>query len=328
MNNIEAQNKLYCGIDISCHTIDVSFEIEDGTFKWHQLSNDKKGFVALLKLSNQHHFVMETTGIYHLDLCFYLESKQQAYSVVHALKIKRFIQMNLEQNKCDKKDAFWICNYGKERKPEQYVMPENAYFECKSLLSGIDSYTKEITAFTNKIHSLKKVKIDNSILIKSFEKIVKNMKEELKKLEVLLQSKIKIWHPEKQKFLMSIVGIGKRASAALIVYTEGFKNTNTYQQLISYAGLSPKIYTSGSSIKGKCRISKAGGARLRHILYMCALNAKKNNLACKQLYERLVANGKNKKVALIAVCNKLLKQAFTMVQNQTIFINGYNKINV
>ena len=102
-----------------------------------------------------------------------------------------------------------------------------------------------------------------------------------------------------------------------------FKHTQKYQQLISYAGLSPKEYSSGTSIKGRVKICKQGGGRLRHILYMCALNAKENNLECKMLFDRLVEQGKNKKLAVIAVCNKLLKQVFGVVKNGTIFDRNY-----
>jgi transposase len=89
--------------------------------------------------------------------------------------------------------------------------------------------------------------------------------------------------------------------------------------LISYAGLSPVSYSSGTSIKGRVRICKQGGKQLRNILYMCALNAKKTNSHCKALYDRLVAKGKNKKAAIIAVCNKLLKIVFGVVKNQTMY---------
>ncbi len=78
-----------------------------------------------------------------------------------------------------------------------------------------------------------------------------------------------------------------------------------YRQLISYAELSPGEYSSESSIKAKAKICKQGGKTLRNILYMCSLSAIKTNHGYKQLYERLVANGKNKKLALIVVCNKL-----------------------
>ena len=81
------------------------------------------------------------------------------------------------------------------------------------------------------------------------------------------------------------------------------------------AGLSPREHSSGSSIRGKVRITKMGGGLIRGKLFMCSFAAKKCNTTCKALYERLVAKGKNGKVALIAVCNKLLKQAFAIIKS-------------
>jgi hypothetical protein len=86
-----------------------------------------------------------------------------------------------------------------------------------------------------------------------------------------------------------------------------------------------KIYSSGSSIRGKVRICKQGGSLLRHTLYMCALKAKETNGACIELFNRLVANGKNKKMALIAVANKHLKQVFGIVKNECLFDRNYYK---
>ena len=88
----------------------------------------------------------------------------------------------------------------------------------------------------------------------------------------------------------------------------------------------PKEYTSGKSIKGKVRISKIGGRQLRQTLYMCTLNAKATNAACKELYDRLVAKGNNKKLALIAVCNKLFKQVFAVVKSGTLYQDDFQKI--
>ena len=109
----------------------------------------------------------------------------------------------------------------------------------------------------------------------------------------------------------------------LIVFTQGFKYTKSHRQLISFAGLSPTEYSSGSSIHGKSRIYKRGGKNLRDVLYMCAMNAIKTNTACKALYERLRANGKTGKQGLIAVCNKLLKQVFAVVKNNSIYQPNY-----
>ena len=119
------------------------------------------------------------------------------------------------------------------------------------------------------------------------------------------------------------MSIGKRATAMLIVATQGFKNTVSHRQLVSFAGLAPVQKSSGTSIKGRPSISRQGGKELRDVLYMCAMNAKKNNIACKALYDRLIVKGKSSKLALIAVCNKLLTQVFAVVKNNTIYQPNY-----
>lgn len=311
---------------MSAETFDFCVQDDANNFTWHQLSNNTAGFKKLIQMCPENcHFVMETTGAFHLPLCFFLHENKCNYSVVNALQIKRYIQMNLERSKSDKKDAKHICMYGIERKPQQYQMPCQQYFECKQLNNAIESLTQEITAFTNKIYAIKKLNIDSPVVIKSYKNIIKNLKAELKKLETELDKKLKLWQPDLVKKVQSVKGIGKRATAILIVFTQAFKHTDSYQQLISYAGLSPKEYTSGKSIRGKVRISKIGGKQLRKTLYMCALNAKKTNAACKELYDRLVAKGKNKKLAIIAVCNKLLKQVFAVVKSGKMYKDDYSK---
>ncbi len=144
-------------------------------------------------------------------------------------------------------------------------------------------------------------------------------------LEKELDKKLLEWKPQLVERVQSVMAIGKRATAELIVFTQGFKDMTNYRQLISYAGLSPREFSSGTSIRGRSKICKQGGKTLRNILYTCSMSAIKSNVACKQLYERLVAKGKNKKLALIAVCNKLLKQVFAVVYKQTLFDNNYSK---
>ena len=233
--------------------------------------------------------------------------------------------MHSERNKSDRKNARRICEYGIERNPIASQMPGRLYFECKALNNAIKKITTEITAFTNQIHSLKKLPAGSAAVIKSYRKIVAELEKEQKKPEKELDKKLVEWQPELVKKVQSVMSIGKRATAELIVYMQGFKDMTNYRQLISYAGLSPREFTGGSSIRGRSKICKQGGKTLRNILYLCSLSAIKSNVVCKQLYERLVAKGKNKKLALIAVCNKLLKQVFDVVYNQTLFDNNYSK---
>lgn len=121
----------YCGIDVSCDTLDVCFQTTDNTLHHSKIPNDVKGYRQLLKLTGcTYHFVMEATGVYHIKLMFFLHQTNCVYSVVNALQIKRYIQMHLERNKTDKKDAKRICEYGIERKPQATQIQNHFSFLC------------------------------------------------------------------------------------------------------------------------------------------------------------------------------------------------------
>ena len=99
----------------------------------------------------------------------------------------------------------------------------------------------------------------------------------------------------------------------------------TLLELVDYH-LTPVIRKSGSIVNGRSRISKIGNQKLRNLLFMCSFNACKYNKACRGIYERLVAKGKSKKLALIAVCNKLLKQAFAIAKSGLVYDQTYRSV--
>ena len=306
--------KLCCGIDVSHTTLDACYQNNQGELFYLKVGNNNKGFAKILEHTvTGYHFVMEATGVYYIRLAFYLHQQGCKLSVVNALSIKRYIQMHLERNKSDKKDAGWICRYAIEQSPSFWEMPDSAYFESRQLYNTIREYAEQIKRFNNQLHSVRLLPVPSKDTIRSLEKMKQQLEKEMKTLEQKLQVILQQWQPAQLKSVSSIKGIGKRATAILIVYTQGFKNTHNHRQLISFAGLSPTEYSSGSSIQGKSRIYKRGGKNLRDVLYMCSMNAIKTNTACKVLYERLRANGKTGKQALIAVCNKLLKQVFVPI---------------
>ena len=100
-----------------------------------------------------------------------------------------------------------------------------------------------------------------------------------------------------------------------LVLTQGFEMFESSRQLISYLGLNPTIRESGSSVRGKSRISKTGDKQVRKLLFLCAFTAGKHNKACRKIYQRLTTKGKSKKLALIAVVNKLLKQSLAIAKS-------------
>ncbi len=313
-----------CGIDVSNLTLDVTYQNNLGELFYLKVGNNIAGFKKILEhTGSNYHFVMEATGVYYIRLAFFLDSHGCKLSVVNAMSIKRYIQMHLERNKSDKKDSRWICQYALEQRPPFWQMPDSAYFECKQMFNTIREYAEQVKRFNNQLHSLKLLPVPSKETIKSIEKMKSYFEKEMKVLEEKLVQCLKQWQPDQYKSINSIKRLGKRATALLIIFTQGFKYTNNHRQLISYAGLSPTEYSSGSSIKGNNRIYKKGGKEIRDILYMCAMNAKQTNVACKQLFDRLKANGKTGKQALIAVMNKLLKQVFAVVKNNSLYQPNY-----
>lgn len=316
--------KLCCGIDVSNTKLDICYQNNLGELFHLVVGNNNQGFAKIIEhTGTDYHFVMEATGVYYIRLAFFLHAHGCCISVVNALSVKRFIQMHLERNKTDKKDAMWICRYAIEQQPQPWQMPDAAYFEAKQIYNTIREYAEQIKRFNNQLHSLRLLPVPSKDTIRSIEKMKQHLEKEMNQLELKLEALLQQWQPQMLKSVSSIKGIGKRASAMLIIFTQAFKNTHNHRQLISFAGLSPSEYSSGSSINGKSRIYKRGGKNLRDVLYMCAMNAIKTNTACKALYERLRANGKTGKQALIAVCNKLLKQVFAVAKNGTIYQPNY-----
>ncbi|WP_262497976.1 MULTISPECIES: transposase [unclassified Chryseobacterium] len=111
--------------------------------------------------------------------------------------------------------------------------------------------------------------------------------------------------------LTSISGIGIKIAIMLIVITDNFKKFE-HKQLIAFVGFSPRIYESGSSVIGRSSICKMGKSQIRKLLYLCSWSAKRWNKKFKEMYERLITNGKAERVAKIALANRLLKQAFAI----------------
>lgn len=300
------------GIDISKDVLDV-YNSEAGHL---QFNNDEKGFKLLIKhLSKDSLVVMEATGYYHYRLAQYLYKKGFAISVVNPLSVKRFIQMKLAKVKTDKSDAKAIYEYGIMNDVPLYNALTDVQAECLQLFRLLDNYLKQGTATKNKLHGERSLGIPSKFVYRSLTRNLKHLNKEIELLEGRLLELVKQEQQHQLTLLKSIPGMGVKTALFLIVVTDGFRKFESAKQLCSYVGITPTIRESGSSIRGRSRISKVGNRKLRNLLFLCAFSACKHNKACKELYDRIVAKGKSKKLALIAVSNKLLKQAFAIAKS-------------
>ena len=321
------ENTNYFGIDISKDVFDVTGS--DG--KHYQFKNDLSGFKKFMRLTNKSsHCVMESTGVYHLRLSYYLYEKGVAVSVENPLSIKRFIQMRLTKIKTDKRDAQMIYEYAVSSSAELRLWKgqSDTQIACSQIISLTNLYTKQTTALKNKLQTEESMGSPCARVIRSLKRSLKYLKNEIDKLEDSLFELVKQDSQDLLTRVESIPGIGRRSGMLLIVLTGGFERFNKASELCSFAGLTPMIRQSGSSIRSRPRISKMGNRRLRKTLFMCSLSAKKHNKACREIFNRIVAKGKSKKVALIAVCNKLLKQAFAIAKSGLIYDQNYRSVLV
>jgi len=310
------------GIDISKKTFDVFTK----DFGHHQFTNNTEGFKAFKKLiAPEDHCVMEATGCYHLQLANYLFEKGFKVSVENPLVIKRFIQMKQQKVKTDKHDARMIALYGEEQSPRLWE-PEPAFIEKGKLITTlIQMYVKQQTQLKNKLENLRSSGVKKGVMVRSLVLQLKRIKVEIKKLETGLEELLKEHSPDVLTNIRSIPGIGKKTAMLMMVTTNNFRDFDNAKQVTSYVGLAPTERTSGSSIRGRNYISKKGDPMLRHHLFMCSFTACQNNPQCRALYERIVAKGKSKKLALIAVCNKLIKQAYGVVKNDLVYDVNYRR---
>jgi len=306
------KSTIFVGIDISKDTFDV-YDSKDGHFKY---SNDEKGFKSFIKrLTPSHWCVMEATGCYHQRLAIALFDRRLSVSVINPLIIKRFIQMKLKQVKTDKSDSKMICRYGEEQALDLWSPEPDYIVECKALQGVVRLYFKQRTALKNTFHSISTSKRGKGKLIRSIQRQLKNIDKEIRLLEIAIENLIRTHEEDLFTRLNTIPGVGKKTSMLLIVSTNGFRDFESSRQLSSYFGLAPNERSSGSSVRGRSRISKRGDSLVRNHLFLCSFTACVHNPQCKALYDRIVIKGKSKKLALIAVCNKLIKQTYGIAKS-------------
>ncbi len=303
------------GIDVSKATLAVCY-LHDQQVQHLEVSNTAAGFQQLVKACGAHaRFVMEATGTYYLALAYHLHEQGGQVAVLNPLVIKRFIQMHLSKGKSDRKDAQWLLRYGQQQPVKVWQPDETVLVECRQLEQVTEQLVKQKTMVCNSLEALTRQPVISLVARQRLEQTKRLLDEQLQAVEAELLALLEQRFAPEMALLCSIPGIGRKTAGMLLLFAGGFARLDNYRQLIAKAGLSPREHTSGSSIRGKVRITKMGGGLIRGKLFMCSFSAKKSNTACKALYDRLVAKGKNGKVALIAVCNKLLKQAFAIIKS-------------
>lgn len=310
----------FIGIDISKKNFDVSINRKSRRF-----ANTSAGFAALVQqLPSDAYCVMEATGTYGYSLAEYLVAHGYRVAVVNPLRIKRYGQMHLRRHKTDRADAALIAQFAANQQlaaSDQWQPPSDALNDLKQQQTVLEQLKKQQTALLNQLESLRQLPRPSRDAIDAIQKVLAGIAQAIKELEASQERQICQTDKDLYLVIRSVPGIGPRAATALLIATNFFRSCQTSGQLASYLGLCPRPYQSGISINSDGAIGHTAQAYVRALLYMCSISAMRFNRSCHALYTRLLGRGRSKKVALIAVAHKLVRQVFAVVERRTFFVD-------
>ena len=325
---------LAIGIDIAKDTLELAVRAGEATeghyLEQTTLPNTAQGHAQLITLVHGYeqahgraHLVMEATGSYHVRLLKALLEAGLPTSVINPLQLKRFAQMKLRRTKTDRSDAQLLAQYAQEQRPPLYQVQPVVQQQLRQIGTVIRQLTKQRTGLKNLQHAQAQLPEAVALCDRVLAQQVAHLDQALARLEQRQGQLVEQAYRRQRRVLESIPGLGGRTAIALLALLGDMSRFSSHRQVVAYLGLNPVARDSGSSLRARRHISKQGHAGLRTLLYLCALSASRHNRVCRDLYERLLARGRAKKVALIAVANKLVKQAFTVVKKDELFDNAY-----
>jgi transposase len=324
----------YLGMDVAKAKLDCCLLLDEasGKRKTKVVSNTKSGIVDLLAwVAKQNvspealHVVMEGTGVYHEQAALALADAGVTVSIVNPAQAKDFGRGLAVRTKTDGVDSFVLARYGALLKPKAWVPPAPEARILQALLARRVAIAQDLQRERNRQEKADATDTPDRIresLADSIEFLVKQLAELQQDIDQHINR-----HPSLKNdlaLLQSIPAVGPQVGGNMlsVMHSHHF---NSAEQLAAYLGLVPVERQSGSSVLGRARLSKAGPARIRAVLYMAAIVATRCNPHVKAIYERLLARGKSKMSALGAAMRKLVHLCFGVLKTQQPYEHDHAK---
>lgn len=314
-------NSLMVGIDISKDKFDAAFASGE-TWRERTFPNTRRGHRALaawLRAGHANgagtHACMEATGRYAEPLAKFLHEAGFTVSVVNPARVKAYGQSELSRAKTDKADARLITRFAKAQPPRPWTPPPAERKKLQSLARHRDALLADRRRHQNRLDGA------DPAVAASLRRMVKALNREILAVERETRKLLAAHPPLRQdaELLATIPGVGQTTAVAILAEAPALRDFPDASALAAFAGLVPRHRQSGSSLRGRSRLSKTGSARLRRSLYMPAVVAAKHNPILRDFAARLRENGKPPMVIVAAVMRKLLHQAYGVLKHQQPF---------
>lgn len=309
------------GIDVSKAKLDCALRLANGKLRHKVVANSKDGFEALRAWLNhqgveQFHVCMEATGIYWEAVAEFLVGIEGCtVSVVNPAQIKAFGASRMVRTKTDKVDAQLIAEFCAERNPRPWQPPPAAEQALRALVLRLESLQAMHTQESNRLEVARPV--IHAGITSHLDWLDKEIKQVIKQIKNHIDADPDLH--DKQRLLDSVPGLGERTIAVLLAFYAQPERFGNARQAVAFAGLDPRQHESGSSVKGKPKISKVGHAFLRKALYMPAMVTLYKTDWGKKFRTRLAASGKPSMLIIGAMMRKLIHVAFGVLKSGKTF---------
>ncbi|MBZ0097162.1 MAG: IS110 family transposase [Sulfuricella sp.] len=306
----------HLGIDVAKAKLDCALRLPDGKLRSKVVENNSKGFKALTEWLEKHgattvHVCMEATGVYWEAVAEYLATQGMAVSVVNPAQIKAFGASRMVRTKTDKVDAKLIAEFCLERRPDPWLAPTPSEQALRAMVLRLEALQVMRTQESNRLE------VARDAVKPGITAHIEWLDEQIKSLAKTIRDHIDgdKTMKDKRAILESIPGVGERTIAILLAFYANLDRFGNARQAVAFAGLDPRQHESGSSVKGKPRLSKIGHAFLRKALYMPAMVTLYRTAWGKLFRDRLAAAGKPPKLIIGAMMRKLVHVAYGVLKS-------------
>lgn len=310
----------FIGIDISKLTLDICV-LRANAKQSYIINNEPNAIKAFFtNLAGAHlHVGMENTGCYNYHIYEVLGNMGLEYYVIPPVHLKK--SLGLARGKNDKIDAVRIACFVELnlKRLSVYKPQRTSVKKLHVLLTSREQRIKiKKQLQNNSEHYAYLPKADSKLLLKLDNKLIAEIEEQIKAIENQIQEVVGADDQlsASYKLINTVQGVGKILGWHLLVRTGEFKNITSPRKLACYAGVVPFEQTSGTSIRGKSRVSHYADKNLKRLLHLAAMSAIRLTGDLKDYFERKVAEGKNKMSVLNAVRNKIIHRVYAVLKCQ------------
>jgi transposase len=307
-------NETFVGIDVSKDSLEVALRPSNTV---QSFTNDDEGIAQLIESLRPQQpalIVLEATGKYERPVARALAVEGLLFNIINPRQGRAFARATGVLAKTDRIDALLLARFAEVLQPEARSLKDEQTEALSDLVIRRRQIVEMITAEKNRLAlATKRVRRDIQVHIRWMEKRIEDINDDID--ELIRQSPL--WR-EKDKLLQSVTGVGPVLASTILASLPELGTLNR-KQIAALVGVAPFNRESGR-YKGKQKI-QGGRASVRNVLYMGTVAGIRANPVLRTFYERLVAKGKPKKLALTACMRKLLVILNTMVKNGTCWQN-------